>query len=793
MAQDWTFEVIDIASNADQMLYTNAPCTNTQWGDQFTSWTVLFDDNAETFLHTEYAQNGKSEDGLDHYIRVDLGAGNEISAFKFDYTTRGGNAGYDFPQKFIIAGSNEVNGTYTEIGRIESGCPIGTARSYSSDVFTSETPYRYLRFMVTETNTDRKGEGVEHNYWHMGEFKLYKATPAARTGYVYNTGNINRGDRGLTSFTITDGENNLTVNSIQTSAQAPVYVDKSAHKLTTTQGATLKFTDFSYTGSWMHAYAYIDYNNDFKFNLTNNNNGEGEGEIVSYNFYDGNDITGTPGDTNGNSISNDYNGSKALPAFTLPTDLEPGEYRMRIKVDWNNLDADYGASSIAADGGCQCDITLVVEERAANSVAKAELKAAIEEWDDFLASISVGNCITQYSTSIVSPEAQIEGIRDFYDAINSETTIESIEEKTANVRTIKESYKENVLVDGKFYHIRSVAYENGYVYASVTDNTPGNDRNECNGICWEATTTPSNAAIWKCEIIDGVTYFKSVYTASYMSGLLQYCPGILSETEKAPITLTALGDGQVNFLVNGEKAHAQTGDNQLFFVPWEGGKDSPSAWYVEEATAGVQPHVLTVGAAGYATLMLGYNTTIPTIEGEGNGVFTAKVKGEYAVLNKINGVLPANTAVIIKAAPGEYRFTYTTETATVENNDLRGTLYDKYITEDAYVLGVVEGEVGLYTADKNVSTDTTNDGTEEAPAITYEAWKNNANKAYLPAVAGSANIASYSFRFGEGTTGIENIEVENEVKAIFDLTGRRVEAITAPGIYIVNGKKVLVK
>ena len=32
-----------------------------------------------------------------------------------------------------------------------------------------------------------------------------------------------------------------------------------------------------------------------------------------------------------------------------------------------------------------------------------------------------------------------------------------------------------------------------------------------------------------------------------------------------------------------------------------------------------------------------------------------------------------------------------------------------------------------------------------------------------------------------------------EVKTIYDLTGRRVEAITAPGIYIINGKKALVK
>ena len=793
MAQNWTFEVIDIASKADQMLYTNAPCTNTQWGDQFTSWTVLFDDNAGTFLHTEYAQNGKSEDGLDHYIRVDLGAGNEISAFKFDYTTRGGDAGYDFPQKFIIAGSNEVDGIYTEIGRIESGCPAATARKYSSDVFTSETPYRYLRFMVTETNTDRKGQGVEHNYWHMGEFRLYKATPS----YAYNTGSMNRKqgeERGLTTFTLTDGTNSLEVSNIQdaSSRTAPVYVDKSSVKFTTTQGATLSFSAFSYTGSWMHAYAYVDYNNDYKFILENNNNGEGKGEIVSYNYYEGKDITGATA-SQSDAMSSEHNGSKTLPAFTLPADLEPGEYRMRIKVDWNNLDADYGASDIAANGGCQCDITLVVEESAANKAAKDDLKAAIDELDDFLAGISIGNCITQYSTSIDSPEAQIEGVRNFYNAINSETSIETIEECAAAVRAIKESYKENVLEDGKFYHIRSVAYENGYVYASVTDKTPDNDRYESNGICWEATTTPSNAAIWKCEIIDGVTYFKSVYTASYMNGLLQYCPGILSETEKAPIELTALGEGQVNFLVNRETAHAQTGDNQLFFVPWPGEKDSPSAWYVEEATDGVQPHVLTVGSAGYATLMLGYNTTIPTIEGEGNGVFTAKVEGEYAVLNEINGVLPANTAVIIKAAPGTYNFNYATGEATaIENNDLRGTLYDKNITEAAYVLGIVDDVVGLYTAAYNVSTDKTNDGTEEAPMVTYEAWKNNAFKAYLPKTAGM-NAASYSFRFEDGTTAIENVEVENEVKAIYDLTGRRVEEITAPGIYIVNGKKVLVK
>lgn len=43
-------------------------------------------------------------------------------------------------------------------------------------------------------------------------------------------------------------------------------------------------------------------------------------------------------------------------------------------------------------------------------------------------------------------------------------------------------------------------------------------------------------------------------------------------------------------------------------------------------------------------------------------------------------------------------------------------------------------------------------------------------------------------------TAIENVVVENAaVKGIFDIQGRKIDAITAPGLYIVNGKKVLVK
>ena len=165
------------------------------------------------------------------------------------------------------------------------------------------------------------------------------------------------------------------------------------------------------------------------------------------------------------------------------------------------------------------------------------------------------------------------------------------------------------------------------------------------------------------------------------------------------------------------------------------------------------------------------------VEVEGATAYAVEeTNSTYAVLAEKADVA-ANEGAIL-AGNGVATLTIVDEaTADWSANKLEGTTVDTMIEEEAYVLGKVDGVVGLYTA-----------------KMTDGAWKNNANKAYLPKTAGM-NAASYSFRFeGEGTTGISEVTTENgEVKAIYDLTGRKVEAISAPGIYIVNGKKVLVK
>jgi hypothetical protein len=134
----------------------------------------------------------------------------------------------------------------------------------------------------------------------------------------------------------------------------------------------------------------------------------------------------------------------------------------------------------------------------------------------------------------------------------------------------------------------------------------------------------------------------------------------------------------------------------------------------------------------------------------------------------------ANTAVNENA---EYTFAVTDKTADVKSKML-GSIKNEYVGKEAYVLANGEDGVALYKA-----------------KMMGGVFLNNANKAYLPVSALPASVQNAkALKFDFNTTAVENVKVETEgKKVIFDLSGRRVNEMTQPGIYIVNGKKVMVK
>ena len=283
---------------------------------------------------------------------------------------------------------------------------------------------------------------------------------------------------------------------------------------------------------------------------------------------------------------------------------------------------------------------------------------------------------------------------------------------------------------------------------------------------------------------DGVFYLYNVKRAQYLSsgpahGAGQAVFATSESTYAKTVTIKNLGvANQVSITPDGG-ATLHNDTNYGTVVGWNSGADSKSAWLIEEVSNPSEfVHTLEVSEVGYATLCLGCDVVIP----EGVEVYAAREFDEEGnlELTQITGILPANEAVIVKAPAESYTFAYSANKGAAVDNLFEGTTVNTNIKEAAYVLGNANG-IGMYKAEMNQDEG--------------NAWRNNAFKAYLPASVvptTAQGAASYSFRF-PGTTGIENVEVENTVKVIYDLTGRRVEAITAPGIYIVGGKKVLVK
>ena len=150
------------------------------------------------------------------------------------------------------------------------------------------------------------------------------------------------------------------------------------------------------------------------------------------------------------------------------------------------------------------------------------------------------------------------------------------------------------------------------------------------------------------------------------------------------------------------------------------------------------------------------------------------------VLTKLEGDIPAEIGFIVKYKGGVNKTTgcvymkiADSAPALPGSNELTGKLETVATPTPGtvYTLQYLDNTLGLYK---------------------YTGATVKGGKAYYHLADGAAVPMGFVFDFEGQTTGVESIEVNADNQVIYDLSGRRV-AKAGKGLYIINGKKVLVK
>lgn len=146
-------------------LYTNAPYLGNNY-DRFLSWDVLFDNDISTYFHSNYDNAFDSEDGLDHYIRIEAPEDQNFRFFNLSYITRENNNTGTNPKSILIEASSDLRDW--KVVYQSSGLKIGSAVYNDLGEIYAPEGTRFIRFMVTGGNSTASG----HPYFCLSELTM---------------------------------------------------------------------------------------------------------------------------------------------------------------------------------------------------------------------------------------------------------------------------------------------------------------------------------------------------------------------------------------------------------------------------------------------------------------------------------------------------------------------------------------------------------------------------------------------------------------------------------------------
>lgn len=178
----------------------------------------------------------------------------------------------------------------------------------------------------------------------------------------------------------------------------------------------------------------------------------------------------------------------------------------------------------------------------------------------------------------------------------------------------------------------------------------------------------------------------------------------------------------------------------------------------------------TIGNTGWATGCLDYNAAVT----EGTAYYVSEANGTQLTLTPLT-TIPAGQGFIYNAREGSHSF-LPVNAAPAINNLLVGTTANTTVESNSvYVLDEVDGNT--------------------AGMRLYPGTSIAKGKAYLPqSVLNGTSASTLTFVFGT-PSGISRRPTSNSPHptVIYTLQGLRVKTMTMPGLYLVNGKKIMIK
>ena len=248
--------------------------------------------------------------------------------------------------------------------------PITTAGTYT---ITVDEGMIWNSKVDLEADDYGKSKGAKYN----PEFTLtYTVEEAPFEEYpvnfdkdAYQTGGQD-GKRILNSITLTAGSGEEQTVSLDGTKKA--YQDLTDQTFTIASGDQVT-VQANYSGEWMHTYVYVDLDNDKQFSFNNGADQTGT-ELLGWTYIAG---------YNNEGVAKGQNVNPNTP-MTFTVNAEPGEYRMRVKIDWDNQDPGgcvLANNHILNNGGHIVDVTLVVTAGTGINAATLDKNAKVYTLD----------------------------------------------------------------------------------------------------------------------------------------------------------------------------------------------------------------------------------------------------------------------------------------------------------------------------------------------------------------------------------------------------------------------------